>query len=147
MLTLKITWQRLVDENRTCPRCDETDKELNKACLKLKEVLSPLGIDVSLEKKELTLDEFKANPLGSNKIWIGDKTMEEWLNVRSGKSPCCDICGDNECRTVEVGNQIYETIPASLITKAGLIAAAEILPVEESKSLKVQDLRFSKINK
>jgi hypothetical protein len=129
MLTLKIRWQRLVDnEDRTCPRCGGTEEELNRAYLKLKEVLSLLDIEVVLEKKELTIDEFKANPLASNHLWIGDKTLEEWLGAMTGKSPCCDVCGDNDCRTVEIGEQIYETIPASMIIKAGLIAAAEMLP-------------------
>ncbi|MFN3740677.1 MAG: DUF2703 domain-containing protein, partial [Thermodesulfovibrionales bacterium] len=118
--TLKLRWQRLVgDENRTCPRCSGTEEELDKAYQKLKEALSPLGIDVILDKGELSANEFKANPLASNQIWIGDKTLEEWLSAKTGKSHCCDVCGDNECRTVEIGNQVYETIPVSLIIKAG----------------------------
>ncbi|MEO0247461.1 MAG: DUF2703 domain-containing protein, partial [candidate division WOR-3 bacterium] len=62
MLILKLKWQRLVDDKkRTCPRCSGTEGELDRAYLKLREALSPLGIEVVLEKKELTLEEFKAN--------------------------------------------------------------------------------------
>lgn len=141
MLTLKLRWQRLVDnKKRTCPRCGGTEEELDKAYLKLKEALSPLGIDVVVEKKELGINEFKANPLASNKIWIGNKTLEEWLSAETGKSRCCDVCGDKECRTVEIGNQVYETIPASIIIKAGLMAAAEMLP-SKIQIFKVQSFK------
>lgn len=134
MLILRLTWQRLVDnENRTCPRCGGTEEELDWAYLKLKEALSPLGIDVVLEKKELSFEGFKANPLASNQLLIADKTLEEWLAAKTGKSRCCNVCGDEECRTLEIGDQVYETIPASVIIKAGLMAAAEILPNSRTK--------------
>lgn len=143
MLILKLKWQRLMDnENRTCLRCGASEEELEKAYLKLKEALSPLGIDVVLEKSKLSLDEFRANPLSSNQIWIGDKTLEEWLGAKTGESKCCDVCGDEECRTIEFGKHTYETIPAPLIIKAGLIAASEILPVENPLRFKVQNLKF-----
>ncbi len=145
MLILKLKWQRLVDDKkRTCPRCSGTEGELDRAYLKLREALSPLGIKVVLEKKELTLEEFKANPLASNQLWIGDKTLEEWLGAMTGKSRCCDVCGDSECRTVEIRDQVYETIPASMIIKAGLMAAAEMLPVERQVGTFI---RFKNISK
>ncbi len=145
MLTLKIKWQRLLDEEyKTCPRCGGTEEELDKAYQKLKEVLSPLAINVILEKKELNLNEFRANPLSSNQIRIGDKKLEEWLGAETGKSKCCDVCGDEECRTIEIGLQRYETIPAPLIIKAGLVAAAEILPVRRSMTDKILLLRKDK---
>lgn len=143
MLTLKIKWQRLVDEeNKTCPRCRETEEELDKAYSKLRDALFPLGIDVILKKRQMSPGEFKNNPLTSNQIWIADRTLEEWLGAETGKSKCCDVCGDEKCRTVEAGNHTYETIPASLIIKAGLIAASEILPVEKPLSFKIQNLKF-----
>ncbi|GAB4418692.1 MAG: DUF2703 domain-containing protein [Thermodesulfovibrionales bacterium] len=131
MLILKITWQRLLDdENRTCPRCSGTEKELEYAFEKLKEVLKPLGFEVIFEKKEIGLDEFRNVPLSSNQIFINNKPLEDWLGARTGQSQCCDVCGDSECRTIVAGDRVYETIPSSFIIKAGLIAAAEMLPVE-----------------
>ena len=45
----------------------------------------------------------------------------------TGSSPCCNECGDNECRTVEVDGQVHEAIPQELLVRAGLIAASRML--------------------
>lgn len=49
--------------------------------------------------------------------------MEEWLNATVVSSRCCSVCGDSECRTVDVGDNSYEVAPEALLVKAGLIAA------------------------
>lgn len=49
--------------------------------------------------------------------------MEAWLNGTVCSSRCCSVCGDSECRTVEVEGASYEVIPEALLVKAGLIAA------------------------
>lgn len=120
---LVITWQRLISEGDTCPRCGSTEGELDKAILQLKEKLNPMGIDVILEKKELTLEEFKKDPAQSNKILFNGRLLEDLLGAETGQSKCCDVCGNNECRTVDIQDKSYETIPADMIVKAGLIAA------------------------
>lgn len=116
--TLKIEWQRLVDNKKTCPRCGSTEQEFDKAIKKL----SQLGVKVELKKKEISPAQFKKAPTESNRILIAGKPIEYWLSARTGKSPCCSACGDNECRTVEVEDQVFETIPAELIVKASLEA-------------------------
>jgi len=121
---LTISWQRLVSDGGTCPRCGSTEDELDKAILKLKSALSPLGIKVELQKSELSLEEFKKNPVKSNTILFNGISLEDLIEAKTGQSQCCDVCGDEECRTVEVGGESYETIPAELIIKAGLIAGA-----------------------
>lgn len=120
--SLVISWQRLISDGSTCPRCGTTENELDKAVLQLKEKLRPLGINVTLKKEELTLEEFKQNPLKSNRITFNDKSLEELLDAKTGHSKCCDVCGDEECRTIEAGGTNYETIPAELIVEAGLKA-------------------------
>ncbi|MCS7258124.1 MAG: DUF2703 domain-containing protein [candidate division WOR-3 bacterium] len=124
---LNIRWQRLVKNNRTCPRCRRTEKELIKAYTLLKKLLKPLGIKVTLKKEKLTLAEFRKDPLKSNQILINNKPLEKWLSARKGESPCCDICGPVECRTVETQGKIYETIPQALIIRACLKALVKIL--------------------
>lgn len=132
MKVLKIEWQRLVDEKgQTCQRCGSTEKEVQKASQGLKQSLASLGIKVVLEKKSLTPLACAKDVIQSNRILIGGRTLEEWLGAQVGKSPCefcCAELGDKaECRTVEVGGKTYETIPANLIVKAGLLAASELM--------------------
>jgi hypothetical protein len=91
----------------------------------LKEKLKPRGIEVILKKQELTLEEFKQNPLKSNKIMLNGRPLEDWLNAKTGRSKCCDVCGDEECRTMEAGEKSYETIPAELIVEAGIKVVSE----------------------
>jgi hypothetical protein len=131
---LKIKWQRLVSDGQTCLRCSSTEEEIEKAVSVLRQSLTPLGIEVVLEKSELTVREFERNPLESNKIWINDRLLEDWIGGAVGQSPCCDVCGPSECRTVKVEGEIYETIPADLIIKAGLLAASELINAEASES-------------
>jgi len=124
--TLTISWQRLISDGSTCPRCGSTEDELSKATEQLKNALSPLGIKVELLKKELTLEEFKNDPVKSNAIFFNGIVLEDLIEASTGQSQCCDVCGDEECRTVEVGGESYETIPADIIVKAGLIAVSKI---------------------
>ena len=128
---LKITWQRLVDEKgRTCQRCGATEKELQKALQSLKKSFTPLGIKVISEKKPLDPATCAKDISQSNRIWIGEQALEEWLGAKVGKSTCGFCCAELgnevECRTVEVQGQVYETIPAHLIIRAGLLAAARL---------------------
>lgn len=139
MKVLAIRWQRLVDESgKTCQRCSSTEKEVQKALKNLKESLAPLGIKVALEKKALDPDVCAKDILQSNRIWIGEKSLEEWLGASVDKSLCGFCCAELddevECRTVEVKGQVYETIPADLIIKAGLLAASKLYGVKPSGS-------------
>ena len=127
MKTLKIRWQRLVSKGETCPRCGATEKEMEKALQTLEQSLAPLGIKVALEKQELNTIDFQKDPLQSNRIWIEGRSLEEWLGLKVGQSPCCATCGGAECRTLETGGQVYETIPADLIIQAGLQAASKLV--------------------
>jgi hypothetical protein len=129
MEVLRIMWQRLlIDESgQTCPRCGSTERELERAVRTLKQSLAPLGIEVILEKKALDPATFAKGVLESNRIWIAGKPLEEWLLAKVGQSPCCEVCGNAECRTVEVGENIYETVPADLIVRAGLVAASKMV--------------------
>ena len=105
--TLKIKWKRLISKGETCPRCGSTEEALRKAESTLKQSLALLGIEVILEKEELSVTEFKKDPLQSNRIWINNRLLEDWIEGRVGHSPCCDVCGPHNCRTVEVEGQIY----------------------------------------
>jgi len=127
MKTLLISWQRLVNKaGQTCPRCKNTGDTVESAYTKLKKSLYDLGIEVELKKEILYFSIFTKDPLQSNRIWINGKSLEELLGATVGKSQCCEVCGDSECRTVSIGQNTFETIPEDLIIRAGLLAAAEL---------------------
>jgi hypothetical protein len=136
---LKITWQRLVNEKgQTCQRCGSTEKEVQKALQSLKASLGPLGLKVTLEEKSLDPTTCAKDISQSNRIWIGDRALEEWLGAKVGKSLCGFCCTELseqvECRTVEVEGQVYETVPANLIIRAGLLAASDLYVGPSTKS-------------
>jgi hypothetical protein len=86
-----------------------------------------LGIRPELQIREIDPSAFRANPAESNRITIAGRTIEEWLGGHAGGSRCCSVCGDSDCRTVEVGGASFETIPERLILQAALLAAASLL--------------------
>ncbi len=125
---LVIRWQRLVDnEGDTCNRCGDTESSLDGACRVLARALKPLDIRVELVTTRLTFEQFKRDPSESNRIWIGDATLDEILGAKAGDSPCCGACGDSNCRTLIVDGRTYETIPSQLIVRAGLRVAADLV--------------------
>jgi hypothetical protein len=113
---------------------DVDQQRKNLAVSTLKQSLAPLGIEVILEKKELSVTEFKKAPLQSNRIWINNHPLEDYIGGGVGQSPCCDVCGPSECRTVEVEGQEYETIPSKIIIQAGLVAATQLVNAGNEKS-------------
>jgi len=127
MKHLPIVWQRLVSEQgTTCPRCHNTGEEVQRAVEKLKLALEPLGVMPALQVKEIDEAAFLKDTLQSNQILIGGQTIEHWLGGQTGSSRCCNECGDNDCRTVEVGGQSYEVIPEELLMRAAVMAAARM---------------------
>jgi len=131
MKKLVIEWQRMLDEQKqTCPRCGSTEQEAEKAVQELNQLLNQSEIAVSLIKKAIDPVSFKKDVLQSNKILIAGKTLEEWVGAKTGQSKCCETCGEAECRTVEYADETHEAIPADLIVRAGLVAAARLFDVE-----------------
>ena len=125
--TLMIKWQRLLSKGQTCPRCGSTEDEVEKAVTVLGQALKPLSIEVVLEKGELSVEQFKQDTLQSNKVWINDRLLEDWLGAQTGQSECCEVCGPNDCRTMTVAGDVHEVVPVELIVKAGLLAAAQLV--------------------
>jgi hypothetical protein len=128
MKILTISWQSLVNESgQTCARCTHTGSTVENAYNKLKKSLVELDIKVELKKEVLDFSIFTKDPLQSNRIWIEGKPLEEWIGATVGKSQCCDVCGDSECRTISIDQNTFEIIPEELIIRAGLLAAAELM--------------------
>ncbi|MEN9904517.1 MAG: hypothetical protein RLZZ555_1082 [Pseudomonadota bacterium] len=145
MQSLTIVWQRLLDEQRdTCPRCQGTGESLRRAVERLRTVLEPLGVQPVLECRSLDQQDFLQQPAESNRIWIDGRPLEAWLGAQTGASPCCEACGDQDCRTLEVEGQSYEVIPEELLVRAGLKAGIGLLePVSTSSNPAGGDCRSS----
>lgn len=125
MKVLKIRWQRLLDERgRTCDRCGTTEAAMDAALGELRKALKDSAFKVVLEKKALSPSAFQEDPLQSNRIWIDGKPIDDWLSGTTGKSPYCSTCGTSDCRTLTLKGRTYEAVPAELIVKAVLMAAA-----------------------
>lgn len=123
-----IRWQRLVDNaGDTCDRCGGTERSIEQARRTLAASLKPLGLHVRVIKTQLTAEQFKLDPSESNRIWLGEETLETVLGAKTSTSTCSGCCGDSPCRTTVVDGQSYETIPPDLIVRAGLRVAADLL--------------------
>lgn len=128
MKNLPILWQRLVDTTgSTCPRCAGTQQEMQRAVERLRAALEPLGVRPVLETRAMDSATFLQQPDQSNRIWIGGRPLEDWLGARSGASTCCAVCGDAQCRTLEVDGARHEVVPEALLVRAGLIAASQMI--------------------
>ncbi len=133
MKSLPIIWQRLVSpDGKSCERCNATHLEMQRAVSKLKDALRSLGIEPTLEVREIDEKAFKAKPSESNRIWIAGRPIEEWLGATVGSSRCCSVCGESECRTVEVGGTTFEAIPEELLVRAALVASSQLLNSTEA---------------
>ena len=127
MKPMQILWKRLVTGGESCTRCSHTGRELEAAAAKPAAAPRPLGIEPVLETQEIDEASFKSNTSESNRVWIAGKPIEEWLGADVGMSRCCSVCGDSDCRTLEVGGRTYETIPEEQFIKAGLMAASQMI--------------------
>jgi len=116
--TLTIRWDRLVKDGSTCPRCDETGSNVEKAISELEGYCKRRGVRIVLEKGEIPEREFLKDPSISNIVTIDGRRLEDWIGGKVGRSRCCDACGDNDCRTIEVEGEVHEGIPVRLIVLA-----------------------------
>lgn len=97
---------------------------MERAVAVLDRALPPLGIQPELEITEIEATDFGAAPSESNRITIAGRTIEDWLGGQTGSSRCRSVCGDNNCRTVELDGVSFEEIPERLVLKAALLASA-----------------------
>jgi hypothetical protein len=90
-------------------------------------MLKPLNIEPILELREIDETSFRNKPAESNRIWIAGRPVEEWLAASVGSSPCCSVCGDAPCRTMEVEGAVFEDIPEAVILRAALTAVSTLI--------------------
>jgi hypothetical protein len=116
-----------VKGGQTCSRCGATGEAVQSAVETLDAVPRPLGIKPVLRTVEIYEVSFTASPTESNRIVIAGKSLEDWTGGATGHSHCSSVCGEHQCRTVEVNVVAFESVPEWLIVKAALLAAAQLL--------------------
>lgn len=120
---LHIEWKHYEKDGTTCTRCGDTGQSLTQAIEKLHGELA--GRNIALTFTETILSEqdipesnsilFNGMPLET--LIPGAKTSEN--HCRS----CSELTGrETRCRTVKVGDALYEALPEALIRQAALKA-------------------------
>ncbi|MEM7145340.1 MAG: DUF2703 domain-containing protein [Verrucomicrobiota bacterium] len=124
--TLKIRWKRLVvgEEEKTAPEFASAESALDRSVAALKKALTPLGVEVILQKAGVTQAEFDKDPMISNRIWINGAALTTYL-PESKVGSVRDEESGNLYRTVSFAGGQFRDIPPQLIVHAGLIAAAD----------------------
>ena len=128
-MTLVVEWRHLNVRGQTCDRCRDTGTELRDAI----EVLFAefAGEGVRIEYRETRLAPFDI--AASNGILVDGVPIERLLPGARVTQTCCDSCGEllgtaTGCRALELGDTLYETIPADLIRTALWTALAHRKP-------------------
>lgn len=124
MKNLAIEWKHLETQGRTCGRCSATGQSLLEVVAELSKELGRQGIAVSFTETRLGDDRAPE----SNQILFNGVPLEDLIpGARAAESACCsctELLGVSTlCRTLEIGRQTYEAIPAVVIRKAARKAA------------------------
>jgi len=115
---LEIEWKHFAIGDATCERCGNTGEALHTAVEELRHEFAPAGVKINLT--ETVLD--KTRIAESNEIHMNGVLLEDLLaaGVVSTDCPSCGtLAGESTCcRAIEIGNELYEDIPAEMIKKA-----------------------------
>jgi len=115
-----ISYQKAVTEScKGCEKCGVDGKEIQKAADVLKDKLAAKKVKVKIVEKK--------NPAAKmSNLWVCDIPLETWLGAQTNTSSCGGCTNPTEkmtCNVMTVDGQNYETVPAELIVRAGLMAA------------------------
>ncbi|HHW75847.1 MAG TPA: DUF2703 domain-containing protein [Xanthomonadaceae bacterium] len=124
MNTLEIEWRHLDQDGRTCLRCSDTLQSLQQVVSQLAAECASRGVTVAYRETKLSPEQLSQ----SNLILFNGLPLESVLPDAAASENECQSCGDlcgqpSFCRTVTVGGQTFEAIPAALVRQAACIVA------------------------
>ena len=124
MNTLEIEWRHLDQDGRTCLRCSDTLQSLQQVVSQLAAECASRGVTVAYRETKLSPEQLSQ----SNLILFNGLPLESVLPDAAASENECQSCGDlcgqpSFCRTVTVGGQTFEAIPAVLVRQAACIVA------------------------
>ena len=119
MKTIKIDCFRYETEGRSCGRCEDSYRAIEKAIEKISDTLQER--DISIDLRDHKLDDGRMEQ--SNSVFINGKDVIMLLNERDGIfsycPTCTELCGrPTECRTFIYRNRAYESIPEEMVIEA-----------------------------
>ena len=125
MTTLEIEWRHLEKDGRTCLRCSDTLQSLQQVVSQLAAECAPRGVTIAYRETRLSREQLPQ----SNLILFNGVPLESVLPGAAASESECQSCGDlcgqpSLCRTVTVGGQTFEAIPATLIRQAACAVVA-----------------------
>jgi uncharacterized membrane protein YraQ (UPF0718 family) len=118
---LVIEWRHLSTDRGTCERCSDTSAAINLLVEKLRKE------NIKVELNEIKLDASRLSE--SNAVSINGRSVEEWLNAKTGVSDCpscSDLVGQESCcRTVVTPDgKEHEALSEAVLLKAARAALA-----------------------
>ncbi len=124
MTMLEIEWRHLEKDGRTCLRCSDTLQSLQQVVSQLVAECASRGVTIAYRETKLPPEQLSQ----SNLILFNGVPLESVLPGTSASESECSSCGHlcgqpSFCRTVSVGGQTFEAIPATLIRQAACAAA------------------------
>jgi len=124
MTALEIEWRHLEKDGRTCLRCADTLQSLQQVVARLAAECAPRGVTLTYRETKLPPERLPE----SNLILFNGVPLESVLPGAAAANSECLSCGDlcgqpSFCRTVTVGNRVFEAIPATLIRQAACAVA------------------------
>ena len=127
-----VAWNKCVDKDaKPINCCGISEEQLKKAITMMEES----GVKVALKVQQMTMDAEHKSCSAMPKATFNGKTMAELLNGEQVMAKCSKACaghegGKAECEMLKIGDKTYETIPAEMIAKAGILASG--MEVSES---------------
>jgi SAM-dependent methyltransferase len=121
--TLHIEWKHYEKNGVTCTRCGDTGQTLNQAIQNLHEELARRNITLTFSETILSEQDIPE----SNSIFFNGAPLEALIPGAKTSENHCRSCSEltgrhTQCRTVEVGDALYEAVPETLIRQAAFRA-------------------------
>ena len=79
------------------------------AAATLTEVLRPLDIEVTISTPSI-----KRLRRGTDRVQPDldrRRSLEDWVGAHASESTCCSVCGNSDCRTLNLDGATYEAVP------------------------------------
>jgi hypothetical protein len=120
---VRVVVERLVVGGQTCDRCASTVDAVRDAIDEVAPRLAGAGVVLELSERALSGDEVA----GSNRVLVNERPAEEWLGGSVSMTECVscgELLGESTCcRSYEIGGVSAESLTASQIARAILLAA------------------------